>query len=185
MQQGSELENVNLNRNLKTAIRESFLEDSKGSFEASFEGPDFKAKTSLRITYEAQVEVLKRQLGDLESIRERLGLSQRKISQLLMVDPSSWTRWTKKGDEAPPQIWRALQWYLALQDKIPGLSNQYFLDQNHRSLDKKNAAEIQQLKAEFSGEILSLKNKLRFYRGISFVSIGLASAVVLAFLFNL
>ena len=180
MEQGLVNDNMNLNRNLNSAIRESFLEDSVGSFD----GSDLKVKTSLRMTYEAQVEVLKRQLGDLESIRERLGLSQRKISQLLMVDPSSWTRWTKKGDEAPPQIWRALQWYLALQDKIPGLSNQYFLDQNHRSLDKKNAAEIQALKAQFSDEILGLKKKLQLYRWISLASIGLVVGLTVIFILN-
>ncbi|MFM6928449.1 MAG: hypothetical protein ACKOX6_08285, partial [Bdellovibrio sp.] len=50
-----------------------------------------RSKTSLRMHYEAQVAVIRRQTGDLESIRLNLGLSQRKMSQLLMVDPSSWT----------------------------------------------------------------------------------------------
>jgi transcriptional regulator with XRE-family HTH domain len=86
------------------------------------------AKTSLRIQYEAQVEVIRRQIGGLEAAREKLGLSQRKMAQLLLVDPSAWSRWIKSGGEdAPAHIYRALQWYLALQEKIPGLTPQYFI----------------------------------------------------------
>lgn len=84
-------------------------------------------KTPLRLQYEAQVEVIKKQIGDLESVREKLGLSQRKICQLLMIDPSSWSRWVVKKDPVPPQIYRALQWYMALNEKIPGLTPQYFI----------------------------------------------------------
>ena len=87
-----------------------------------------RAKTSQRMTYEAQAEVIKKQIGDLEDIRAHLGLSARKISQLLMVDPSAWTRWTKNGDVPPPHIWRSLQWYMILQQKIPGLTPQYFIE---------------------------------------------------------
>ena len=90
-----------------------------------------RAKTSLRIRYEAEVEVIRRKLGNLEDIRKTLGLSQRKISQLLFVDPSAWTRWTKSGagnkDSAPPHIYRMLQWYLALEDKYPALDTGFWL----------------------------------------------------------
>jgi hypothetical protein len=78
-----------------------------------------RAKTSLRMTYEAQAEVIKGQTGELEDIRLRLGLSARKMAQLLLVDPSAWTRWTKQGDQPPLLIWRALQWYLRLHEQNP------------------------------------------------------------------
>ncbi len=84
-------------------------------------------KTPLRLQYEAQVEVIKKQIGELETVREKLGLSQRKICQLLMIDPSSWSRWVVKKDPVPPQVYRALQWYMALNEKIPGLTPQYFI----------------------------------------------------------
>lgn len=67
--------------------------------------------------YSAEVEIIRKKWGHLEDIRQRLGLSQRKISQLLMVDPSAWTRWTKYDHEAPPHIYRALSWFLLLQEK--------------------------------------------------------------------
>lgn len=86
-----------------------------------------KSKTSLRLNYEAQVQVIKHQVGELEEVRLKLGLSARKMCQLLLVDPSTWTRWTRAGGSAPPHIWRSLQWFLALQEKVPGLTAGYFL----------------------------------------------------------
>jgi hypothetical protein len=79
-------------------------------------GEDSRINSSLRMQYEAHVQVIRNQIGHLDSVRAQLGLSQRKICQLLMVDPSAWTRWTKAAqssthlDSAPPHIWRALQW---------------------------------------------------------------------------
>ncbi len=87
---------------------------------------DVRLKSSLRMQYDAQVKVIREQIGSLEAVRTDLGLSQRKIAQLLLVDPSAWTRWTKQGS-APPHIWRALQWYMALKERIPGLTPAYFL----------------------------------------------------------
>jgi hypothetical protein len=89
-------------------------------FENDHLGPEFvgdlatknRAKTSLRLRYEAEVAVLKRDLGSLENVRIKLGLSRRKICQVLMVDPSAWTRWTREDSDAPPHIYQALRWYL-------------------------------------------------------------------------
>jgi transcriptional regulator with XRE-family HTH domain len=87
-----------------------------------------RAKSSLRLKYEAETQVIERKLGDLEAIRQQLGLSQRKIAQLLLVDPSAWTRWTKGVDQAPPHIYRMLQWYLALEEKYPALDVNFWLN---------------------------------------------------------
>jgi len=78
-----------------------------------------RIKSSNRMRYEAEVKFLKESNGELEAIRERLGLSRRKICQLLLVDPSAWTRWTAPDGEAPPHIYRALDWYLAGLEKDP------------------------------------------------------------------
>ncbi|OQW54262.1 MAG: hypothetical protein A4S09_06075 [Proteobacteria bacterium SG_bin7] len=77
-----------------------------------------RPRSANRFLYEAEVEVIKREIGDLETIRKSLGFSQRKICQLLMVDPSAWTRWMK-GDKVPPHIFRALSWYLKVIEKNP------------------------------------------------------------------
>ena len=156
-----------------------------------------RSKTSLRMHYEAQVAVIRRQMGDLESVRLNLGLSQRKMSQLLMVDPSSWTRWTRQGDEAPPHIWRALQWFSALQEKIPGLTPQYFINQSPQVLHQKalqeldgerstRQAEIQVLNAkidgfsvertEFENELARLKKDLNFHKKVSIFILSLSIA---------
>jgi hypothetical protein len=86
------------------------------------------SKSSLRMKYEAEVNVIKKTHGELEDIRRQLGLPKRKMAQLLMVDPSAWTRWTSSNNEAPPHIYRALQWYLILQDKHPELKSSLWLN---------------------------------------------------------
>lgn len=83
-----------------------------------------KPKSSLRLKYEAERKVLMDRFGGLEGVRNHLGLSKRKMSQLLLVDPSAWTRWVKNEDQAPPHIYRALQWYMELVEKRPEWSPQ-------------------------------------------------------------
>lgn len=96
------------------------------SFETTFESkiPDptlgvnrplssrIRSKTSQRLKYEAETQVFKRDFGSLEELRIKLGFSRRKICQILMVDPSAWTRWTQEDADAPPHIYQALKWYL-------------------------------------------------------------------------
>lgn len=159
----------------------SLLEDSQ-------EALNPRSKTSLRMHYEAQVSVIQRQIGSLEEVRLKLGLSQRKMAQLLLVDPSSWTRWNRPEDEAPPHIWRALQWYLTLQEKIPGLTPQYFINTSPQVLHQKALKELdlerqQRLEATeelarklqimgaerqaLQGEMDLLKKDLNFHRKMS------------------
>jgi len=96
---------------------EEFKESQAGKTKPG--AADRRAKSSLRFKYEAEVSSVIKTHGELEDIRRNLGLSKRKISQLLMVDPSAWTRWTKPKGEAPPHIYRALEWFLLLQEKHP------------------------------------------------------------------
>lgn len=121
-----------------------------------------KAKTSLRMKYEAEVSAFKKREGDLEDIRRSLGLSKRKICQLLMVDPSAWTRWTKKDAEAPPHIYRALEWYLLLQEKHPEYKSSLWLNAVARpSLTKQ---ELDSIKQELiQGSQSELTKKALFY----------------------
>ncbi|MGE0764604.1 MAG: hypothetical protein AB7N80_15115 [Bdellovibrionales bacterium] len=79
-------------------------------------------KTALRLRYESEARVILRQIGGLEGARKTLGLSQRKICQLLLVDPSAWTRWTRDEAKVPPHVVRSLQWYLTLETKDPAWS---------------------------------------------------------------
>jgi hypothetical protein len=78
-----------------------------------------RTKTSLRMRYEAEARVWLEGRGGLEGIRGLLGLSQRKMCQLLLVDPSAWTRWMKNPHMVPPHVVRSLQWYWELQQKNP------------------------------------------------------------------
>lgn len=182
----------------------------KGGFDEGFIEGDLgpRSKTSLRMHYEAQVSVIQKQLGNLEEIRGELGLSQRKMAQLLLVDPSSWTRWTKQGDEAPPHVWRALQWYLALREKIPGLTPQYFISTHPQVLHQKALQELDlerqqrtesmenlssQLQSqlqvlskertELYSEIGQLKKDLNFHKKMSIVILLISISWAAVFLF--
>ncbi|MBX3022322.1 MAG: hypothetical protein KF799_11670 [Bdellovibrionales bacterium] len=81
--------------------------------------PPDKKKSPNRMRYDAEIRVIRARVGNLEDIRAKLGLTRRKICQLLLVDPSAWTRWTSSGGQAPPHIYRALEWYLLLIEKDP------------------------------------------------------------------
>ncbi|MGZ3770535.1 MAG: hypothetical protein ACXVCP_00710 [Bdellovibrio sp.] len=165
-------------------IKEGFLDEDLNP----------RSKTSLRMHYEAQVSVIQKQIGNLDEIRASLGLSQRKMAQLLLVDPSSWTRWLK-GDEAPPHIWRSLQWYLALNEKIPGLTPQYFISTNPQVLHQKALKEldlerqerienmenlnfkVQNLVAErdeLKESLIQLKKDLNFHKKMSIVILSIS-----------
>ncbi len=137
------------------------------SFISDFMDSPKKARSSHRLHYEAQVEVIRKQIGNLDQIREILGLSQRKICQLLMVDPSAWTRWTKKGESAPPHIYRALQWYMILQEKIPGLTPQYFVGKDPEVLHqtallkiKEESTKRQEFEEAFAIQNLNLEKRI-------------------------
>ncbi len=129
-----------------------------------------RVRSSLRQRYEAEARVIERRVGDLESVREQLGLSQRKMAQLLLVDPSAWTRWTQGQTAAPPHIWRALAWYLALQDKYPALDAAFWLNGVARAgsseaaieQGRAQAAEIQKLRRELEGLKRQLQAHERF-----------------------
>lgn len=66
-------------------------------------------------------EIIQSQIGDIEAVRKRIGLSKRKMCQLLLIDPSTWSRWTTGKTKPPPYVYRTLQWGLALMEKYPEL----------------------------------------------------------------
>lgn len=126
-----------------------------------------RARSPLRLKYEAETELIRRKLGDLEDIRRTLGLSQRKMCQLLFVDPSAWTRWTKSGEHAPPHIYRMLQWYLALQEKYPALDVNFWLQTVAQTRNpQENDARDRRI-AELSTEQARLQEELRQLRVFS------------------
>ena len=85
-----------------------------------------RAKSTYRVAFESEKSVILQDIGDLEQIRARIGVSRRKMCQILMVDPSAWTRWTRSAEGAPPHVYRMLEWYLLLKEKHPTLAHQYY-----------------------------------------------------------
>ena len=110
-----------------TITKEPIPESKNRHPEALAEGSSRK-KTSLRQRYEEEAEKIQAEIGDIEAVRMKLGLSKRKICQLLMIDPSAWTRWTKGQSSVPPHIYRSLQWYMILQEKHPEYRSSIWLN---------------------------------------------------------
>lgn len=147
---------------------EDNTEDQDIESETRSEKVGSRVKTSLRLKYEAEVKIMKSKVGGLEEIRLQLGLSQRKICQLLLVDPSAWSRWTKSGEDAPPHIYRMLTWYLAMTDKYPALEPGFWLSTVARIREpiaghevlQKNQVRIEELETQ----LLSLHKELDGYK---------------------
>ncbi|MBN8537861.1 MAG: hypothetical protein J0M15_12475 [Deltaproteobacteria bacterium] len=128
---------TNSNEILPILNEKNFENDPIVAQHVDFTENKAKIKSKDRLHFEAQVEVIKKQIGNLETVRKKLNLSQRKMSQLLLVDPSAWSRWVAEEQEsAPPHIYRALQWYMSLQEQIPGLNAAYFLQKDTDVLKK-------------------------------------------------
>ncbi|NCN40976.1 hypothetical protein GW916_06965 [bacterium] len=96
------------NDELKKDLNVGFEFDSPTQINIDQKAYKNGAKTALRMRYMAEVEVLRKELGGLEQVRERLQLSRRKMCQKLLVDPSAWTRWSKDESKVPPHIWKML-----------------------------------------------------------------------------
>ena len=78
-----------------------------------------------QVPYASEVGQIISKYGDLEDMREHLGLSRRAICQQLLVDPSAWSRWTKAG-QAPAYVYQAIANLIYIeklrQGEAPGLS---------------------------------------------------------------
>lgn len=76
-----------------------------------------KGQGTYGLFYASQVQQIKNEIGDLESIRKNLGMSRKQICQILLVNPSAWTRWTKSPQGAPPHFYRALEWLISIHNR--------------------------------------------------------------------
>lgn len=116
--------------------------------------------SSLRMRYQAEAAIIQKKLGNLEDIRAELGLSKRKMAQLLLVDPSAWTRWTRNSpDGAPPHIFRSLQWYMALIEKHPEWHPQNSFNRLMRADAARNLASTKRVD-QLEGELAQLRRQL-------------------------
>lgn len=120
-------------------------------------------KSSLRMQYEAETKVFRDQHGGLENIREKLGFSRRKMCQLLLVDPSAWTRWMKDESKVPPHIYRSLEWFLALNQKALTQPDLAAIFSARFKVSSPDAG----VSASFQREISSLKAELHRQRRVS------------------
>lgn len=96
------------------------------------------------------------------------------MCQLLLVDPSAWTRWHSAGGSPPPHVYRALEWFLVLEGKtdlLPKVADLYVKGSIPRS-EANLAHEISQVRAQI--------RRLRMYLWIA--PIAAATFVAATFL---
>ena len=120
-----------------------------------------RTKTSMRMRFEAEASVIRKEFGSIETVRNTLGLSRRKICQILFVDPSTWTRWTKDESKIPPLVYRSLQWYLALIEKKPIWHPQNFYSKVSEKAIDFNRIEILEKKLKSLNEVIKSLQQTR------------------------
>ncbi|MGE4130046.1 MAG: hypothetical protein AB7F86_00325 [Bdellovibrionales bacterium] len=127
----------------------------------SFQGVDpspGRSKTSQRLKYEAEIRVFRSKYGGLEQVRQGMGLTRRKICQLLMVDPSAWTRWLRDEDKVPPAIYRSLESMILLNEKNPDLMR-VLGSRVSQSLGIEKSSELKLKIEHLEAELDALKSK--------------------------
>ncbi len=105
-------------------------------------------RSSLRTRYETEAKDILSRTGGIESVRQRLGLSQRAMAQALLVDPSAWTRWVKGITPTPPYVARMLELFLLSLERHPELNVESLLHNR-------------QIQAQTLRQILQTQDKLR------------------------
>lgn len=105
------------------------------------------SKPTPRDGYLLEKERIISEIGDLEQIRATLGLSQRKVCQLLLVDPSAWTRWLNTENGAPPHIYQALRWLIELKKVNPDAAAPSDISSRVDFIHSSTQAKIKELEA--------------------------------------
>ncbi|PIU01325.1 MAG: hypothetical protein COT74_02150 [Bdellovibrionales bacterium CG10_big_fil_rev_8_21_14_0_10_45_34] len=152
-----------------------------------------------RVEYQAEIDWIKKKHGNLEEIRAKLAMSKRQVSRLLLVDPSAWSRWVKAGDNAPPHVYRMLDWYLRLEEKDPMLTkmefdlrkyteslSQRFFDRKKLEFQEEPSASFDEV-SRLNREIDGLKRRtetLQKRSGILLILIGIQLAFGIYILIN-
>lgn len=99
--------------------------------------------SNLRDEYNLEKQRIIAEFGGLRGMRDVLGLSQRRLCRLLMVDPSAWTRWNKT--DAPPHIYQALKWLIELKKINPEVTGPADLHKRVDLIQSSTQAKIAEL----------------------------------------
>lgn len=128
-----------------------------------------KKSLSARDRNEITASMIKKQIGDIEQVRALMGLNKRKMCELLLIDPSTWTRWTTGKTNPPTWVYRTLQWGLAVMDKHPEF-HPLIKNQGVSELNRSNPKELKKL----VNEIDDIKKDLQKWTRIAFGSFSLS-----------
>ena len=138
-----------------------FTEERKQDFIVNND-EDIQRHLSAREKNELTAKLIKKQIGDLEQIRLHMGLNKKRMCELLLLDPSTWTRWTTGKTEPPPWLYRTLQWGLAVMEKHPEF-HPLMIRQDGNTKVRENLINIEKSNKKLSEELFELRRKLKFY----------------------
>ena len=137
-----------------------------------------KKTLSVRDRNEMTASLIKKQIGSIEQVRTLMGLNKRKMCELLLIDPSTWTRWTTGKTEPPTWVYRTLQWGLAVMDKHP----EFHPLVTRQGVGKSEYKESKSLK-KLMLEVDSIKKDLRTWTCLAFGSLFF-SLLLVAYILN-
>ena len=129
-----------------------------------------KNTLSTRERNELAASLIKKQIGDLEQVRALLGLNKKRMCELLLIDSSTWTRWTTGKTEPPPWLYRTLQWGVAVMDKYPEF-HPLLVNQRVSDSGTTNSSADTRFK-DLADEVYSIKKDLKIW---IFTAFGAAS----------
>jgi hypothetical protein len=136
-----------------------------------------KKSLSARDKNELTADLIKKQIGDIEQVRALMGLNKRRMCELLLIDPSTWTRWTTGKTPPPTWVYRTLQWGLAVMDKHPEF---HPLMAKQGVFDTQTSKPITNEKEVFKliKEVQDIKRDLKKWTLLSFGLLALSSLLI-------
>lgn|GEM_PF-4073543 len=159
---------------------EFFAEEKKQDLSVNID-ENTQRHLSAREKNELTAKLIKKQIGDLEQIRLHMGLNKKRMCELLLLDPSTWTRWTTGKTEPPPWLYRTLQWGLAVMEKHPEF-HPLMIRQDGDSKARESLMGLEKNNQKLFKELFDLRRKLKFY-GYALLCVLSGSLLILTITF--
>lgn len=116
-----------------------------------------EATRSLNQQYYSEKENIIKEFGSLGDMRLKLGLTKSQIAKLLLLKPSTWSRWEKNPSKAPPHVFQALKWYMILSEAKPEIRTHAAPEFLYENQLKAIGTELKKIKTDnFKNELMNV-----------------------------
>lgn len=106
-------------------------------------------RDSLTVQYIKEKEKIIAEHGSLQEMRLKLGMSKSKIANMLLVKPSTWSRWEKNPEKAPPYIFQSVKWFLMLSTNSSDMRTSTIPEFLYENQLKVIGGELKKIKTDF------------------------------------